>query len=96
MLGRQLAPFRLDAEESTTPLLLPCLPLEHPRSYGLHLFLLSIDEGISGYRDDSLDTVKRNEAQYQVRYYKHHSKLYWHGHVCGQCGLSVCVSYKGP
>jgi len=35
-------------------------------SYGLDLFLLSIDEGISGYRDDSLETVKRNEAQYQV------------------------------
>ncbi len=34
--------------------------------YGLDLFLLSIDEGISGYRDDSLETVKRNEAQYQV------------------------------
>ena len=36
-------------------------------SYGLDLFLLSIDEGISGYRDDSLETVKRNEQQYQVR-----------------------------
>ncbi len=33
-------------------------------SYGLDLFLLSIDEGIAGYRDDSLETVKRNEAQY--------------------------------
>jgi hypothetical protein len=32
-------------------------------SYGLELFLLSIDEGISGYRDDSLETVKRNELQ---------------------------------
>ena len=31
-------------------------------SYGLDLFLLSIDEGISGYRDDSLETVKRNEV----------------------------------
>jgi hypothetical protein len=29
--------------------------------YGLHLFLLSIDEGITGYRDDSLEvcTIKR-------------------------------------
>jgi len=26
--------------------------------YGLDLFLLSIDEGIKGYRDDSLETVK--------------------------------------
>lgn len=43
----------------------------HCCSYGLHLFLLSIDEGISGYRDDSLDTVKRNEAQYQVTREQH-------------------------
>jgi cytoplasmic tRNA 2-thiolation protein 1 len=28
--------------------------------------LLSIDEGISGYRDDSLDTVKLNEATYGI------------------------------
>lgn len=32
--------------------------------YGLDLFLLSIDEGITGYRDDSLETVKRNKIQY--------------------------------
>ncbi|KZW04405.1 hypothetical protein EXIGLDRAFT_758694 [Exidia glandulosa HHB12029] len=32
--------------------------------YGLELFLLSIDEGITGYRDDSLETVKRNQVQY--------------------------------
>lgn len=36
-------------------------------SYGLDLFLLSIDEGISGYRDDSLETVKRNEKQYGLK-----------------------------
>lgn len=34
--------------------------------YGLDLFLLSIDEGITGYRDDSLETVKRNRDQYRV------------------------------
>ncbi|KAJ3225865.1 cytosolic thiouridylase subunit Ctu1 [Clydaea vesicula] len=34
--------------------------------YGLDLFLLSIDEGISGYRDDSLETVKRNQLEYQL------------------------------
>ncbi|KDD76915.1 hypothetical protein H632_c68p1 [Helicosporidium sp. ATCC 50920] len=34
--------------------------------YGLDLFLLSIDEGIKGYRDDSLETVKRNEQQYKI------------------------------
>ncbi|GAA6050385.1 hypothetical protein JCM3770_004012 [Rhodotorula araucariae] len=35
-------------------------------NYGLDLCLLSIDEGISGYRDASLDTVKRNAEQYQL------------------------------
>ncbi|KAJ1862194.1 cytosolic thiouridylase subunit Ctu1 [Coemansia sp. RSA 486] len=34
--------------------------------YGLDLFLLSIDEGIAGYRDDSLETVKRNKDQYSL------------------------------
>ncbi|KWU43958.1 hypothetical protein RHOSPDRAFT_18780 [Rhodotorula sp. JG-1b] len=34
--------------------------------YGLDLCLLSIDEGISGYRDASLDTVKRNAEQYDM------------------------------
>jgi len=34
--------------------------------YGLELFLLSVDEGITGYRDDSLETVKRNQEQYNV------------------------------
>ena len=34
--------------------------------YGLELFLLSIDEGIQGYRDDSLETVKRNQQQYDL------------------------------
>ena len=34
--------------------------------YGLKLELLSIDEGIKGYRDDSLDTVKRNSRQYSL------------------------------
>ncbi|KAK2814651.1 nucleotidyltransferase [Arthroderma sp. PD_2] len=35
-------------------------------NYGLDLVLLSIDEGIKGYRDDSLETVKRNAAQYDM------------------------------
>lgn len=37
--------------------------LNKRHNYGLDLFLLSIDEGIAGYRDDSLETVKRNEVQ---------------------------------
>ncbi len=35
-------------------------------NYGLELLLLSIDEGIKGYRDDSLETVKRNAVQYDM------------------------------
>ena len=35
-------------------------------NYGLDLFLLSIDEGITGYRDDSLETVKKNQVEYQI------------------------------
>lgn len=34
--------------------------------YGLNLVLLSIDEGITGYRDDSLETVKRNRDDYEM------------------------------
>ncbi|KAI8972081.1 hypothetical protein BDB01DRAFT_845180 [Pilobolus umbonatus] len=35
-------------------------------NYDLDLYLLSVDEGITGYRDDSLETVKRNQQQYQL------------------------------
>lgn len=34
--------------------------------YGLELILLSIDEGITGYRDDSLESVKRNQKDYDL------------------------------
>ena len=34
--------------------------------YGLDLYLLSIDEGIVGYRDGSLETVKQNSIDYQL------------------------------
>ncbi|XP_052815111.1 cytoplasmic tRNA 2-thiolation protein 1-like [Mya arenaria] len=34
--------------------------------YGVNLVLLSVDEGITGYRDDSLETVKRNQVQYDL------------------------------
>ncbi|XP_064396391.1 cytoplasmic tRNA 2-thiolation protein 1-like [Halichondria panicea] len=40
--------------------------LNDRHSYGLNLILLSIDEGITGYRDDSLETVKRNQVQYDL------------------------------
>ena len=35
-------------------------------NYGLKLSLLSVDEGIIGYRDDSLATVSRNEIEYNI------------------------------
>lgn len=34
--------------------------------YNLNLVLLSIDEGITGYRDDSLETVKKNRDDYEM------------------------------
>ena len=40
--------------------------LNERHNYGLELILLSIDEGIKGYRDDSLETVKRNATQYDM------------------------------
>ncbi|KAL8757646.1 MAG: hypothetical protein Q9199_002071 [Rusavskia elegans] len=40
--------------------------LNERHNYGLDLLLLSIDEGIKGYRDDSLETVKRNALQYDM------------------------------
>ncbi|KAE8696772.1 Cytoplasmic tRNA 2-thiolation protein 1 [Hibiscus syriacus] len=48
----------------TIPVLVYVLSvLNRQHNYGLDLFLSSIDEGITGYRDDSLETVKRNELQ---------------------------------
>ncbi|PNY28088.1 Cytoplasmic tRNA 2-thiolation protein 1 [Tolypocladium capitatum] len=40
--------------------------LNERHHYGLDLVLLSVDEGIKGYRDDSLETVKRNATQYEM------------------------------
>jgi len=40
--------------------------LNERHGYGLDLLLLSVDEGITGYRDDSLETVKRNQQQYEL------------------------------
>ncbi|KAJ8917784.1 hypothetical protein NQ315_010690 [Exocentrus adspersus] len=40
--------------------------LNEKYNYGLKLVLLSIDEGITGYRDDSLDTVKQNRDDYGI------------------------------
>ncbi|XP_046668526.1 cytoplasmic tRNA 2-thiolation protein 1 isoform X2 [Homalodisca vitripennis] len=40
--------------------------LNKKHDYGLRLVLLSVDEGITGYRDDSLDTVKQNRDDYEM------------------------------
>lgn len=40
--------------------------LNEKYNYKLKLFLLSIDEGITGYRDDSLDTVEQNKVDYEM------------------------------
>jgi cytoplasmic tRNA 2-thiolation protein 1 len=40
--------------------------LNDRHNYGLKLMLLSIDEGITGYRDDSLLTVKQNHLEYEL------------------------------
>ena len=40
--------------------------LNERHDYGVNLVLLSVDEGITGYRDDSLETVKRNQQQYEL------------------------------
>lgn len=40
--------------------------LNQKYNYGLKFVLLSIDEGITGYRDDSLETVKQNRDDYEM------------------------------
>ena len=40
--------------------------LNERHNYGIELILLSIDEGITGYRDDSLESVKRNQLSYNL------------------------------
>lgn len=40
--------------------------LNEQYDYGLKLVLLSVDEGITGYRDDSLESVKRNQEQFDL------------------------------
>ncbi|CCH60290.1 hypothetical protein TBLA_0C04940 [Henningerozyma blattae CBS 6284] len=40
--------------------------LNERHHYGINIVLLSVDEGIVGYRDDSLATVKRNQKQYNL------------------------------
>jgi hypothetical protein len=55
--------FCYDHHADSTVLAYVLSELNRRHNYGLDLFLLSVDEGITGYRDDSLETVKRNEIQ---------------------------------
>lgn len=40
--------------------------LNRRHGYGLDLFLLSVDEGIAGYRDDSLDAVRQHAETFNM------------------------------
>lgn len=57
--GEKIAIGASGGKDSTVLVHVMCL-LNHKYNYGLKLYLLSIDEGITGYRDDSLETVKQN------------------------------------
>ena len=52
--------------KDSTVLLDVLFRLNRTHNYGLELVLLSIDEGIRGYRDDSLRTVQRNMMEYNL------------------------------
>ena len=56
--------FYLTLDSTTLAYVLATLNKRY--EYGLDLFLLSIDEGIVGYRDGSLETVKQNAIDYQL------------------------------
>ena len=47
------------SKDSTVLMHIMCT-LNKRHNYGLNLELVSVDEGITGYRDDSLETVKLN------------------------------------
>ncbi|KAH9991428.1 hypothetical protein BJV77DRAFT_1116749 [Russula vinacea] len=64
--GDRVPSERLEGKVYSTVLAYVMKTLNERYRYGLSLFLLSIDEGITGYRDDSLETVKRNQQQYDM------------------------------
>ncbi|CAD8090472.1 unnamed protein product [Paramecium primaurelia] len=67
-------------------------------NYGLNLYLLSIDEGIKGYRDDSLETVKQNQITYQLdlRILSYKELFNWSmDEVVAQIGLNNNCTYCG-
>ncbi|CAD8109838.1 unnamed protein product [Paramecium sonneborni] len=67
-------------------------------NYGLHLYLLSIDEGIKGYRDDSLETVKQNQITYELdlKILSYKELFNWSmDEVVAQIGLNNNCTYCG-
>ncbi|KAM7456938.1 hypothetical protein BLSTO_02305 [Blastocystis sp. subtype 1] len=63
--GQRVAIGASGGKDSTT-LAYVLSTLNKRYNYGLDLYLLSIDEGIVGYRDDSLATVKQNAIDYDL------------------------------
>lgn len=61
--GERVAIGASGGKDSTVLAYVLC-ELNKRHDYGLDLFLLSVDEGISGYRDDSLAAVHRNQEAY--------------------------------
>lgn len=61
--GERIAIAASGGKDSTVLAHVLC-KLNKNKDYGLDLVLLSIDEGIAGYRDTSLDCVKRNRDEY--------------------------------
>eukprot|EP01017_Pseudomicrothorax_dubius_P047215 TRINITY_DN8441_c0_g2_i1.p1 TRINITY_DN8441_c0_g2~~TRINITY_DN8441_c0_g2_i1.p1 ORF type:complete len:153 (+),score=35.44 TRINITY_DN8441_c0_g2_i1:115-573(+) len=61
--GEKIAIAASGGKDSTVLAHVMC-ELNRRYDYGLELFLLSVDEGIRGYRDDSLATVEKNKKTY--------------------------------
>jgi len=57
--GEKIAMGASGGKDSTVLMHVMCT-LNKRYNYGLNLELVSVDEGITGYRDDSLETVKIN------------------------------------
>lgn len=58
--GEKIAMGASGGKDSTV-LMHIMVTLNKRHNYGLNLELVSVDEGIVGYRDDSLETVKKNQ-----------------------------------
>ena len=61
--GERVALGASGGKDSTVLIHTMCT-LNKRHDLGLELLLLTVDEGIKGYRDDSIETVRRNEQTY--------------------------------